>query len=123
MFEFESKQIESAGGERYLQLVVTGELGIASIARLKELLLESFDDNRHVIVDLAQVTHIDFSAMQLFCATNKYAQKNGKRFELKHQCTETFIDEAQSLGFLRDQACSEAEDPLQCLWIPENLNS
>ncbi|MCD6527225.1 MAG: STAS domain-containing protein [Desulfuromonas sp.] len=123
MFEFESRQMESADGEQRLELVLSGDLSIVSVARLKELLLDCFSTNKHVVMDMGKVTSIDFSVMQLLCATNKYAQKTAKCFVLKHQCTEAFIDEAQSLGFLREQACNDAEDPLHCLWIPENLNS
>lgn len=121
MFEFESKQIETAEGDRYLSLIISGELMISDTPRLKEVLLAAFAEQQHVVLEMSGVTDLGFSAMQLFCATNKYAQKNGKRFELKNQCTGVFIDRGRSLGFFRDQACNEAEDPLRCLWIPENL--
>lgn len=122
MFEYESKHIASAGGARRLELVVTGTLTIESAARLKELLLAVIGDNQNVVLDMAGVKDLDFSVMQLLCATNKYAQKMGKHFALRNQCTEKFIDRAQSLGLLRDQACNEAEDPNKCLWIPANLS-
>nr|WP_320116768.1 STAS domain-containing protein [uncultured Desulfuromonas sp.] len=121
MFELESKTIQSSDGAAYQLLIVTGHLGIATIAKLKEDLLNALNVHDHVILDMAAVSDVDYSVLQLLCSANKYAQKHGKHFELKGQCTEAFIDRAQSLGFFRDQACNEAEDPAKCLWIPENL--
>lgn len=122
MFEFESKRVESASGEQRLELVISKDVNIENIARLKEILLTALSDNQHVVMDMSGVTKLDFSVMQLLCAANKYAQRHKKSFRLKNQCTTQFIDRAQSLGLLREQACNEAEDPTQCLWIAENLS-
>jgi anti-anti-sigma regulatory factor len=121
MFELESKTIQNSDGAVRQLLIVSGDLGIATIGKLKEGLLAALQDHDHVILDLAAVTAVDYSVLQLLCSANKYAQQHGKHFQLKNQCTEAFIDRAQSLGFFRDQACNEAEDPIRCLWIPENL--
>nr|WP_320049351.1 STAS domain-containing protein [uncultured Desulfuromonas sp.] len=122
MFELESKAIHNSDGANYQLLIVRGDLGIATIGQLKDDLLSALQAHDHVVLDMASVTEVDYSVLQLLCSANKYAQKHGKHFQLKNQCTEAFIDRAQSLGFFRDQACNEAEDPTKCLWIPENLN-
>ncbi len=122
MFEYESKCIDNNDGEQRLELVVTGDVNIENISQFKEVLLTALNDNQRVVMDLAGVTKLDFSLMQLLCAANKYAQSNGKTFRLKNQCTEQFSDRAQSLGLLRDQACNEVEDSTKCLWIAENLS-
>ncbi|EAT15081.1 STAS domain-containing protein [Desulfuromonas acetoxidans] len=121
MFELESKTIQNSDGAAYQLLIVSGDLGIATIGQLKNDLLSALQSHDHVILDMAAVTDVDYSVLQLLCSANKYAQKYGKHFQIKGQCTEAFIDRAQSLGFFRDQACNEAEDPMKCLWIPENL--
>lgn len=121
MFEFEEHVLETSLGDKYLELIISGSVSIENVSRLRELLLERFETNDHIILDMGQITVIDFSLFQLLCATNKYVQSNGKLFELKNQCTEAFIDRAQSLGFLREQGCAEAEDPEKCLWISKNM--
>jgi anti-anti-sigma regulatory factor len=121
MFELESKTIQNSDGATYQLLIVSGDLGIATIRQFKDDLLSVLQDYNHVILDMAAVTDIDYSVLQLLCSANKYAQKHSKHFQLKDQSTEALIDRAQSLGFFRDQACNDAEDPGKCLWIPENL--
>jgi len=122
MFDYESKHIESGSGVKRFEFIITGTLNIECVSRLKELLLDAIEENDNVVLDLGGVTDLDFSVMQLLCSANKYAQKKGKNFSLKNQCTEPFIDRAQSLGLLRDQACNEAEDPDKCLWIAANMS-
>ncbi len=122
MYTLESKTIQNDDGTVCRQLIISGPLGIASVSQLKDDLLAVLNDHAHVILNMAAVTDIDYSVLQLLCSANKYAQRHGKRFQLQGQCTEALIDRAQSLGFLRDHACSKVEDPDQCLWIPKNLN-
>nr|WP_320050033.1 STAS domain-containing protein [uncultured Desulfuromonas sp.] len=122
MFELESKTIQNSEGAAYQLLMVSGDLGIASVGSLKDELLAALQAHDHVILDMAAVTDVDYSILQLLCSANKYAQKHGKLFQLKNQCTDAFIDRAQSLGFFRDRACNEAEDSDKCLWIPENIH-
>ncbi|EAT14636.1 STAS domain-containing protein [Desulfuromonas acetoxidans] len=121
MFELESKAIHNSDGADYQLLIVSGDLGIAIIGQLKDELLAALQAHDHVVLDMASVTAVDYSVLQLLCSANKYAQKQGKLFQLKNQCTDAFVDRAQSLGFFRDRACNEAEDSGKCLWIPENL--
>jgi len=102
--------------------MICGGLGIACIRRLKEDLLAALSDHAHVVLDMAAVTGIDYSVFQLLCSANKYAQQHGGHFQLQGQCTELLVDRAQSLGFLRNHACSKVENPDTCLWIPKNLN-
>jgi len=121
MFEFEEHVVESSSGDKYLEVILSGAVSIENIGCLKGMLLERFETNDHIILDMGQITVVDFALFQLLCATNKYTQQNGKFFELKNQCTEAFIDRAQSLGFLREQGCTESEDPAKCLWISQNM--
>lgn len=121
MFEFEEHLIEASSGGKHLELILSGAVTIENIVRLKELLLEKFETNDHIVLDMGQITVVDFALFQLLCSTNKFAQQHGKVIELKNQCTGVFIDRAQSLGFLREQGCAEAEDPAKCLWIAQNM--
>jgi anti-anti-sigma regulatory factor len=122
MFEFEERELESSAGEKYLQVTLTGAVSIDNIGRLKEILLEVFSKNDHVVLDICQVTVVGFTFFQLLCATNKYAQTANKRFELVNQGTAAIIDCSQTIGFLREHGCPEAVDPERCLWIAQNMH-
>ncbi|MEA3464662.1 MAG: STAS domain-containing protein [Thermodesulfobacteriota bacterium] len=121
MFEFEKRVLESSAGEQYLQLTLTGTVRIESVTRLKEVLMEAFTKHDHIVLDIGDLTIVGFPFFQLLCATNKYAQAQNKRFELRHQCSEAIIDCSQTVGFLRQQGCPEAVDPDRCLWIAKNM--
>ncbi|OEU69791.1 MAG: hypothetical protein BA874_06510 [Desulfuromonadales bacterium C00003068] len=121
MFEFEERELESSAGEKYLKVTLTGTVRIENVARLKEILLEVFSKNDHVVLDICQVTAVGFTFFQLLCATNKYAQTENKRFELVNQCSEAVIDCSQTVGFLRERGCPEAVDSERCLWIAQNM--
>ena len=122
MYTLESKTIQHSDGTSCQKLVISGALGIAGIRHLKEDLLAALNGHAHVVLDMSAVTDLDYSVFQLLCSANKYAQQHGRHFQLQGQCTEPLIDRAQSLGFLRDHACSKVKDPDKCLWIPKNLN-
>jgi anti-anti-sigma regulatory factor len=118
MFEFEEKTITTADGSPYLLIPVSGSLSIENIVVLKELLLKAFAEFNHVVMDWEKATYIDFSVIQLMCATNDYAQHNKKQFEVKNRFISPFIDKTQALGFICEEGCSSAIDPARCLWIP-----
>ncbi|MBN2643968.1 MAG: STAS domain-containing protein [Desulfuromonadaceae bacterium] len=118
MFEFEEKTITSAEGRQYRQINLSGPLGIESIVVLRDLLLKAFGEFDRVVMDWAQVTAVDFSVLQLMCSTNEYVQRAGKEFELKNRFSPVVIDNAQSLGFIRENGCAKAVDPSRCLWSP-----
>jgi len=122
MFEFESRQIESASGKQRVELMLSGDLVVETVSRLKELLLDLLSDKQHLVIDMERVLNIDFSVMQLLCSTCRYCQQHDKIFELKNQCTEIFIDKAQVLGFFHEKGCVEVKDPEMCLWIAKNLS-
>lgn len=104
------------------RLLITpyGEVKVEHINTIRDLLLESFTTQDHIVLDVAEVTDSDFAFYQLLCATNKYAQTNKKHFALRNHLKSPFREQAETLGFLRQHGCAEAEDPAQCLWLTAN---
>jgi anti-anti-sigma regulatory factor len=117
MFEYEQKIITVADDSHCRLISLSGPLGIEHIVILKELLLNAFGEFDHVVMDWAAVTAVDFSVLQLMCSTNEYAQRHAKQFELNNRFVQPVIDNAQRLGFLRDNGCSHVSDPSRCLWL------
>lgn len=116
MFEFEEKVVESSAGDKYLNLVLSGDVSIENIATLKELLLKVFAEYPSVVLDVGQVTSADFVMLQLLCATNQYALASKRNFELKNSKTEVFKNNTKVLGFLHNAGCC---GPQQCLWMTD----
>ena len=116
MFEVEKKNVTSGDGTEYLRYNISGSINIESVAALKSLLLEGFNACDHLVLDWYAVEDIDFTALQLMCATNIYAHENNKTFELKNRFIPAVLQAADQLGFVRENGCSK-ENRGQCLWV------
>lgn len=112
---------ESEHDGKKLLITFYGEIKIEDINQIRDLLLESFRIQDQVVLDVADVTVSDFTFYQILCSTNKYAQSNDKKFELKNHLQPVFREQTQSLGFLRQHGCAEAKNPTRCLWLDQNI--
>ncbi len=70
--------IELTGDQATGTLTLVGDLTIQYMDRLKDSLMEALEKHAHVDVRIEAVTSIDFSCLQLFCATHNSAEKLGK---------------------------------------------
>ena len=116
MFEVEKKNVTSGDGTEYLRYSISGSIGIESVAALKSLLLEGFSATDHLVLDWYAVEDVDFTALQLMCATNLYAYEQGKTFELKNRFIPSVLKVADQLGFMRENGCPK-ENRNKCLWL------
>jgi anti-anti-sigma factor len=57
----------------------TGELTIATAAELRAELLRATARRADVVIDLADVPHVDAAALQLFAAADAAARRSGHR--------------------------------------------
>ena len=108
--------ITTGQGEQYLQFNIYGSINIESIAGLKGMLQEAFSTTDHLVVDLSGVDEVDFTALQLMCAVNKYALDTGKMFELKNRFIPPVLQSMKRLGFIRETGCRK-DNKDRCLWI------
>jgi hypothetical protein len=116
MFEVEKKTVTSGDGTEHLHYSIAGSIDIESVAALKSLLLEGFSTTNHLVLDWYAVESVDFTALQLMCATNIYAHEQGKTFELKNRFIPPVLAAADRLGFMRETGCPK-ENRNQCLWL------
>lgn len=122
MFEFKISSTNNSKATQQIELTLSGDLSIANITQLKELIVDKFSSNQQLVIDLSQATGFDFSLFQLLCSTHRYAQKHDKRFILKEYVSDEFISQGKGLGFFQNSACKDAITPEHCLWIPENFS-
>lgn len=59
-----------------------GTLDIRSVEELRSLLTESFDRNRHLMLDLSAVDGCDTAGLQLVYSARKEATGNGKEMKI-----------------------------------------
>ncbi|MGM0416961.1 MAG: STAS domain-containing protein [Thermodesulfobacteriota bacterium] len=116
MFEVEKKNVTSGDGTEYLRYSISGSIDIESVAALKSLILEGFNACDHLVLDWYAVEDVDFSALQLMCATNLYAYEQNKTFELKNRFIPPVLEAADQLGFMRETGCPK-ENRNHCLWL------
>ncbi|MBA4391905.1 MAG: hypothetical protein C0399_13355 [Syntrophus sp. (in: bacteria)] len=102
-------------------LTLDGELCIQDADEFRALLLQSIDAVDALTMNVASVTDIDLSCLQLLCAAHRTAIKVSKRLELDKEWPESFARVIGESGYARHDGCSLDKDH-GCLWIKEHTN-
>ena len=76
-----------------------GEIGIASAAELKKLLIEALASGRELRVDLERAAELDVTALQLLWAAEREARGSGVGFALAGRVPEAISAAAGDAGF------------------------
>jgi anti-anti-sigma factor len=76
-----------------------GEVGIASAAELKKLLLQALASGRELRVDLEGATELDVTAWQLLWAAEREARGSGVGFALAGRLPEKISAAVRDAGF------------------------
>lgn len=105
--------LESAGA--YV-IKLTGNWTIERACELKQLLLKSLSDERHVMVDLGGVAEVDLSLLQLLCSAHRTFLGQNKQFSLKDNKPEAFKEFVRNAGYARTLGCHRVGGG-NCLWI------
>jgi anti-anti-sigma factor len=63
-------------------LTLAGELTVANVVRIREEILQAFNEAEQVMIDLAKVTDIDVAGLQLLCASQRFARDKRKKMVL-----------------------------------------
>ncbi len=91
-----------------------GDLTFDRAAELKETLLEAFGSSDRVELNLAEVTGMDASILQLLCAAHREAAALRKGLCWAGAYSAEVADAVQTAGFQRHDGCAEG-----CLWRGE----
>lgn len=102
------------------ELVLEGELLIQRVAELKEELQKSLESVDDLLVNLAETTEIDLSAMQLLCAARRAAVRMNKELVLAGQLSKVG-DSLRLAGFSGQGGCARNCQE-RCLWNREVLD-
>jgi ABC-type transporter Mla MlaB component len=69
--------------EELITIRMEGEVGIASAAELKELLVQALGSGQQVRVSLRSITDLDVTAVELLWAARREAKASGSAFALQ----------------------------------------
>lgn len=96
-------------------LTIDGELTVQYAHELKSALLKSLDNVDHLVLNLAKVTSIDLSCLQLLCSAHRTSGKLNKQLSLIGDRPEALQQAAKNAGYLRHVGCSY-DAHKDCLW-------
>ncbi len=108
----ELEMIDSAGAGI---LKLKGSWTIERVRELKPAVLEMLRNNEQIIIDLAELTEADLSAVQLLCSAHAEAIKSGKHLRFEEQKSESFKQVVRDAGLPRAIGCKRSPDK-GCLW-------
>jgi anti-anti-sigma factor len=106
-------KIEKKGRKNVI--TISGEMTIENAAALKDALIHSLKNVKHIVMDLDNITDMDLSCLQLLCSAHRTSAGAQKTLELKSGYPEVLKRAAREAGYLRNSGCTlETEDG--CLW-------
>ncbi len=100
-----------------LVLHLGGALLMDYADQLRSLLVRSLTVSDHIEIDVASVTSVDISCLQLFCAAHRTSTSSRKRVEFLHESS-AFQQAARQAGFTRSRGCM-ADKGIPCIWREE----
>lgn len=95
-------------------ITLSGLLTIRKIAEAREALLEAFERNDHLSVDIGLDSDVDISGIQLLLAARIYAASTSKRLSLSTPTTGRMLDVMQNAGFLEQMTDEDRQ-----FWLHE----
>ncbi len=96
-------------------LIVNGDLSIAGAAEFKDILIKLYEGSKSAFLDLANVSSIDTSCLQLLCSTHKSYINSDRTIEIKDELPEQITQSVTVAGYIRKGNCN-ANSSGSCFW-------
>ncbi|VFQ44634.1 STAS domain-containing protein [Desulfoluna butyratoxydans] len=96
-------------------VTLEGSVTIAHAAELKELLVGVVSEATEVVVHMENISHLDLSGIQLFCAACRSAEDGGIRLLQERTDSEVIREALVEAGFYRRGICAEQRCET-CFW-------
>ena len=97
-------------------LKLKGEVNITGARDLKEALLRAIGRADKVYLDMAEVTCVDISCLQLLCSAHRTSVKLNKTLSWNSAIPEAFNKTSDEAGFLRHCGCVLGTQK-SCIWV------
>ena len=102
-----------------LCLQLGGAATIPAAAALREALLAALRNETSVRLNLAGVTQLDLSCLQLLCSAHHSALGAQKALSLDEKLHGALSEVLRCSGFGRRRGCARSSEPDSCLWARE----
>lgn len=96
-------------------ITLSGELTIRQAGEIKEALVKAIDVYDKIILNIENVTEIDFTFLQLLCSGHRTVIKLNKSLCLNNPRPAIFGETADNTGFTRHTGCI-LDGKKNCLW-------
>jgi anti-anti-sigma regulatory factor len=98
-----------------INLVLTGDLKIEQAQALRDTLLQAWEEDKNVILNIDQVNDVDVACLQVFCAAHRTFLKSGSRLIFNGPLPSLFQSSVEEAGFGRERGCT-LNRTKTCLW-------
>jgi anti-anti-sigma factor len=99
-----------------------GDVNIAHAADLKAALLKAMGRADTVYLDMADVTCVDMSCLQLLCSAHRTAVRMKKTITWNSAIPEAVSRTSTEAGFLRHCGCV-LDTGKSCIWVLDRVNN
>lgn len=106
-----------AAGDGTGRIKLCGEATIEHVAELRQALLEGFEQWEWLQVDCAEVSAIDFFAVQLLCSAHRSSVVWNKTLTFEGRVPPQVEEGIARTGFARHRGCSLCPPGVRCLWL------
>ena len=97
------------------RLLLEGELTVGRAGELLDLLRTALHRSDAIEIDLAGVTGMDLSCLQLLCAAHRTALRDGTALGVADPRNQVFRQAGEHAGFARRRKC-RFDPQIDCLW-------
>lgn len=97
-------ELEIEGNKQSMRLVCRGNATVEAAAEIREVLIDSLQKTKKIIMDVEGIEKVDIAFLQLLVAAEKTAQGKKKRIEIDPASySQPLISAAAKAGFCREQ--------------------
>ncbi len=96
--------IQIEGNKQSLRLVCSGNATVEASAEMRDVLIDSLQKSKKVVLDVSGIGKADISFLQLLISAEKTAQQKKKSIEIDpNSYSQPLIEAAVHAGFCREQ--------------------
>ena len=97
-------ELQVQGNKQSMRLVCSGNATVDAAAEIQEVLIDSLEKTKTVVIDVGAIGKVDISFLQLLVSAEKTAQQKKKSIKIDPTSySQPLIDVAVKTGFCREQ--------------------
>ena len=97
-------------------LTINGSATIENVDALKKLLIEMMDQTDNLMINIADISEIDVTFLQLLCSAHKTMISKNKNLTISESCSESLRKTINNSGYSQHKGCG-LDKTDSCLWL------